>query len=933
MTLMSDAKLQQILLVEDNLVDARLMQMLLSKPDIGLFELHQVGRLQAALEALAQRRFAAILLDLILPDGEGLEIVQRVHHASPKTPIVVLTNLVNETLTMQAMQAGAQDYLFKSEVNSRSLARALHYAIERQALVLELQKQTEALQTNEIRLRTLLDATPDIVCFKDGTGHWLEANAACLKLFQLDGVDYRGRTDAELAALSPFYRNVFLANAAADEQAWQRGVMGMNEESIPMPAGASRTYEVIKVPLFFADGQRKGLVVLGRNITDHKETEQSLARERDLLQSLMDNIPDTIYFKDAASRFVRINQAQAQLLELADSRAATGKTDLDFFSSDFAQAAYADEQAILTSGVPQIGKVEEVRRPDGLRRWVSATKMPIRDAAGEVVGLVGISRDITEIKQREHELEVIAQVSAALRSATNRAEMRPLILQQVLSLLEAETACLTMVDPATGEMRVELAYGVWSSRQGAPVALDNTIGGEVLQKAQPYWTNTAYLDPRLAATGANETLRAMVCVPLVTQEHSVGVLWVGRQADITEVEVRLLNSVGNIAASAIHRVTLHEQTEKQLHYLAALRTIDAAISGSIDLRLTLRVLLDQVTAQLRVHAADILLLDSRSQTLHYAEGRGFLSAAQRDMRLHMGRGHAGRAALERRVISISNLAEAPDDFARGRLLAGEKFVAYYAAPLIAKGQVKGILEVFHRAPLAAEADWLDFLETLASQAAIAIDNASMFEEQQRSNVELRHTNIELNLALDAVIEKWAQAIDEHCQEAGAAAWQAVELAVAVGRRLGLSEMDLTHLRRGALLHDVGELALPQSILLKPAALTEPELELVRGHPGRAEELLAPVALLRPALEIPSAHHERWDGSGYPRHLQGEHIPLAARIFAVADVWQALQSTRPFRPAWPAENCEAYLREQAGRQFDPRVVDEFLRVLQSEGKAA
>jgi CheY-like chemotaxis protein len=173
MTIMGDAKTQYILLVEDNLVDARLMQILLSKPDVGEFSLHRVGTLQAALAVLAQRPFAAILLDLVLPDGDGLEIVQRVHRASPQTPIVVLTNLVNEALATQAMQAGAQDYLLKSEVNSRSLARALRYAIERQALLLELHKQTEALQASETRLRTLIDATPDTVCFKDGAGRWL----------------------------------------------------------------------------------------------------------------------------------------------------------------------------------------------------------------------------------------------------------------------------------------------------------------------------------------------------------------------------------------------------------------------------------------------------------------------------------------------------------------------------------------------------------------------------------------------------------------------------------------------------------------------------------------------------------------------------------------------------------------------------------------
>ena len=298
-----------------------------------------------------------------------------------------------------------------------------------------------------------------------------------------------------------------------------------------------------------------------------------------------------------------------------------------------------------------------------------------------------------------------------------------------------------------------------------------------------------------------------------------------------------------------------------MRYLAALRTIDAAISSSIDLRLTLRVLLDQVTAQLHADAADVLMLDPRSKTLYYAEGRGFLSAALRDTRLPVGRGHAGRAALERRVISVPDLAKAPDDMGRQRLLAKEEFVAYYAAPLIAKGQVKGILEVFHRAPMTAAPDWLEFLETLASQAAIAIDNASMFAEQQRSNVELRHGNIELTLAVDRLLERWAAALELHNHEPEGHTLQAAEMAVAVGRALNLDEGELMHLWRGALLHDVGELALADGLLLKAGPLTTEDWDKVRRHPAQANEQLASVGLLQPALQVVYAHHEKGTARG------------------------------------------------------------------------
>jgi len=137
---------------------------------------------------------------------------------------------------------------------------------------------------------------------------------------------------------------------------------------------------------------------------------------------------------------------------------------------------------------------------------------------------------------------------------------------------------------------------------------------------------------------------------------------------------------------------------------------------------------------------------------------------------------------------------------------------------------------------------------------------------------------------------------------------------------------VVHVRRGALLHDIGKMAIPDEILHKPGPLTPEEMAVMRRHPQYAYELLWPIRYLRPALDIPYCHHERWDGSGYPRGLRGEEIPLAARIFAVVDVWDALSNPRPYRPAWPQDKVRAYLQEQAGRQFDPEVVAAFLRLL-------
>ncbi len=141
--------------------------------------------------------------------------------------------------------------------------------------------------------------------------------------------------------------------------------------------------------------------------------------------------------------------------------------------------------------------------------------------------------------------------------------------------------------------------------------------------------------------------------------------------------------------------------------------------------------------------------------------------------------------------------------------------------------------------------------------------------------------------------------------------------------MGIPERKLEHIRRGALLHDIGKMATPDAILLKKGSLTEDEWKVVKMHPIQGRNMLQGIPFLKPALEIPYGHHERWDGSGYPEGLCREEIPLAARIFAVVDVWDALTSDRPYRPAWPENQALEYIRDQSGKLFDPQVVEVFL----------
>jgi PAS domain S-box-containing protein len=371
------------------------------------------------------------------------------------------------------------------------------------------------------------------------------------------------------------------------------------------------------------------------------------------------------------------------------------------------------------------------------------------------------------------------------------------------------------------------------------------------------------------------------------------------------------------------RKQFEAQIQRQLSRLSALRAIDLAITSSLDLRLTLDVFLDQVLQQLAVDAADVWLLDPASQTLTFAAGRGFRAAPGEPARLGLGAGRAGRAVVERRTITAHGPgADTPAAGGRsprtGRL-EPEGFLAYYGVPLIAKGQALGVLELFHRAPLNPAPEWLEFLEALAGQAAIAVENATLFDTLQRSH---RH----LLQAYDETIEGWSRALDLRDHETEGHSQRVTDLTLRMARLAGVDAERLQTLRFGALLHDIGKLGVPDAILLKPGPLSEDEWKVMRRHPALAHQMLSPIEFLRDALEIPFCHHEKWDGTGYPRGLKGEAIPLAARLFAVVDVWDALRSDRPYRPAWTAERARAEILALAGSHFEGKAVELFEKVM-------
>jgi HD-GYP domain-containing protein (c-di-GMP phosphodiesterase class II) len=287
--------------------------------------------------------------------------------------------------------------------------------------------------------------------------------------------------------------------------------------------------------------------------------------------------------------------------------------------------------------------------------------------------------------------------------------------------------------------------------------------------------------------------------------------------------------------------------------------------------------------------------------------------------LNIGEGLAGQAVQKRNIVHISNLKNRKTALLRSPDFSRENFITYYAIPLIAKGQVLGVLEIFHRSAFSADQDWMNFLNTLAGQAAIAIDNAVMFKD-------LQHSNADLTLAYDKTIDGWSRALDLRDKETEDHTRRVTELTLRLAQHMNIPEEELIHIRRGATLHDIGKVAMPDDILFKPAPLTVVEWSIMRRHPLIAAEIIKPISYLAPALPIPRYHHEKWDGSGYPDGLAGEAIPLAARLFAFADVYDALTSDRPYRCAWSQADALDHIRTNSATHFDPKITPVFIQMM-------
>jgi PAS domain S-box-containing protein len=791
----------------------------------------------------------------------------------------------------------------------------------------ERKRAEKELRDSEERYRLLFELSPDaIVVYQDGRVLFTNQSAARL-IGAATPQELIGRPMLDF--VHPDYRPAVIQRSR--QQAVDgKPVAALDEKFIRLD-GSEVDVEVTAAP-FQNQGVLANLVIC-RDITERKRAEDALRQSENQLRTIFEASVAGIILVDPQGRITLANRHMAEMFDCSLD---------ELVGSAYVEHIYPEEKSIGDAKMQQLiaGEIDSValeRRyihKDGKDFWGFLSGRRLTDESGKLLSLVGVITDITErieagqalerqaeeLRQRNQELDRLYRASGSLLSSTPFDV--PALARTIVDVVQQEfgqaNCSVFLVNRESDELdRLAVAgpYADQVSRtilnvDGAGLVPQAIRSGKVINT--PDVRNVPSYIPSWSAS------RAELTIPLRIGDQTIGAIDVqsAQPNAFNANDEHLMSVFAERAALSLEHARLFAQTERRLNNLAALRTIDLAISSSFDLKITLGILLDQVIKQLKVHAADILVFNPVTQTFQYSSGQGFRTQAFQNISLRLSDGYAGRTARERRSIRVQNLdqtmigMQAKGDFSR------EGFISYFGVPLIAKGQVKGVMEIYQRDILDLEPEATTFLEMLASQAAIAIDNTELFYNLQSSNAELV-------LAYDGTLAGWASAQELRDKEIEGHTRRAADLTTRLARAVGMSEGELMHIHRGALLHDIGKMGIPESVVLKPGPLTEDEWAIMRKHPEHAFKMLAPISYLQPALEIPYSHHERWDGSGYPRGLKGDQIPLAARVFAVVDVWDALTSDRPYRPAWTEEETRAYLRQQAGILFEPRIVEIFL----------
>jgi HD-GYP domain-containing protein (c-di-GMP phosphodiesterase class II) len=632
-----------------------------------------------------------------------------------------------------------------------------------------------------------------------------------------------------------------------------------------------------------------------------------------ILKTIFQIFPDLLFYLNEDGVIINY-MASESMIFYTTLENCLGRHIMDVLPAHAANLFFAAISKTMQSG--QISSLEYDLENKAETRSYSAKFVQIKDA-----NLVVIIRDITEQKRtddsaRRHQkfMDTLQESARQLSRELDSKALSAHITQACIEQYGAQEAWLGWMK--SGRDIEELAHAIAKNAIWKAESSIKPNTGELDFLIE----NKTHLVVELNSSDSG-THQTRAFFPLLSHDQVAGVLGLIVETPdfFTPGIIDFFHAYNLLAGTALQNARLFEDSRRQLSQMQTLRSIDQAILSNLDLKSMTSVILKEAAKHINVDALGLLVLDPKTQTLNFVDGFGFRYNTLKHSHLKIGESFAGQVASEKRVVYVGNLQNDPKNFARAANFREEGFMMYLGTPLIARSEVRGVLEIFQRKPFEPDEDWFTLLETLANQIAIAIDNTLLVKFLQDSNVEL-------NSAYDATIEGLSRALELRDRETEGHTRRVAKMTVELARRMGVAQSELAQIHKGALLHDIGKMGIPDAILLKPGALLPDEWEIMKQHPLFASKLLSQVEHFKQALDIPLYHHEKWDGSGYPFGLKAEQIPAAARLFSIVDVYDALTSDRPYRAAWSVEKTMIYIVAQSGIFFDPAIVPVFRQLI-------
>jgi PAS domain S-box-containing protein len=882
----------KLLIIEDNETDAMLAINYIKRwmPD---YEITWVDTLEKARLELGQDGFAAIdiiLCDVNLPDGNGITLVSEVSQREYCPPIIMLSGHGIEDTAIAAVKAGAEDYIIKESEYFKELPAIINHTIRRAKTTgrksyrpLKVLYAEHILTDIDLTLRHFQTNAPHILFDTVRSGNevlqklsmdqpekWYDVLLLDFHLPGLSGLDVLEELTQKRGIKLPV---VLVTGHGGENIAVQAFKLGASEYVVKNPGYLS------KLPFVLENAFSR---------TQLFQEQQALKESEERYRRLAENAPDIIYryryLPDLAFEFISPAIESIVGMKCQDfyddpriMEKITHPDDIQYFHAQTIKNMPDDKTMLLRLS----GK-------DGNEVWTEHHLIRSFDSQGRLTAVEGIARDVTtrvvaEIERRKSE----ANYHALAENLPNGAAF---LFDQSLVVQLADGKLFANMKVNREDLN---GRSIPDLLELYRISLDDAgIFQKILKGEEKQFVNQ-YRGRQISVH----------LLPVKNKEGEI-IFGMGVLNDITE------------------QVESEQTIQKQLHRLEALNAIDKAITGVLDTEEIMSVILRETCEQLGADAADVLILDPLNGQMRFRAGQGFQSEDVSKVVLESGQGEAGRAISTKHSIELRDINPDKPPVGFSKELQAEGFRSYFAAALTAKDTVKGVLEVYNHQPFVPDPNWLKFFETIAQQTAIALDNADLFANIQRSNLDL--TN-----AYDATIEGWSRALDLRDKETEGHTERVVDLTLQMARIMGFPESEMVNIRRGALLHDIGKMGIPDSILLKPGPLTDDEWVIMRKHPQYAYDLILPIEYLKAAVDIPYYHHERWDGSGYPHGLKGKEIPLIARIFAVIDIWDALCSDRVYRPAWSKGEALDYIHNQAGKQLDTEVVKVFIELITNQ----